>query len=52
MILVQNQKNLEKTKKKQKKQNSTDYGGPRASHRAIVSRVLVFLVFLVFSRFL
>ena len=39
-----------KTSRKQKKQNSTDYVGPRGSHRAMVSRV--FFCFLeVFATF-
>ena len=40
LFAVKNQRNVEKTKKKQKKQNPTDCVGPRCSHRAIVSRVL------------
>ena len=36
-----------------KKQDPTDYLGPRGSHRAMVSRVLFFFVLLiVFSKFL
>ena len=39
-----------KTRENQKKKNSTDYVGPRGSHRAIVSRVLVLLCVFLFSR--
>ena len=44
--LLKNQKNFEK-----EKQNSTNYVGPRGSHRAIVSRYFVcfFKVFAIFG---
>ena len=48
MIWAKTKKTSRKPKKPKKRQNSTDYVGPRASHRAIVSKVLFFFVFFGF----
>ena len=48
MVFGQKNKKIEKTFLK--KQDPTDYLGPRGSHRAMVSRVLFFFVLLLFSR--
>ena len=47
-LVKKKQKKIEKTFLK--KQDPTDYLGPRGSHRAMVSRVLFFFVLLLFSR--